>query len=172
MLLLRRSEISDDDDECIAASSSSFGSECKRVLALAIPVTTSEVLAFLAYLISTAQVGRIGSVELSAITLGRSIFHITGLSLCVHAGTPCPMPTRHAPCPLPSADQRACHVCVCDTVTATLHIGALRTPCMLLLLCAFVNVMTLYFFSPSAHEGAVGHDSALNGHVPLFVWSR
>ena len=173
VLLLRRSEISDDDDECIAASSSSFGSECKRVLALAIPVTTSEVLAFLAYLISTAQVGRIGSVELSAITLGRSIFHITGLSLCVHAGTPCPMPTmHHAPCPLPSADQRACHVCVCDTVTATLHIGALRTPCMLLLLCAFVNVMTLYFFSPSAHEGAVGHDSALHRRVPLFVWSQ
>jgi|LauGreDrversion4_1035100.scaffolds.fasta_scaffold589518_2 Na+-driven multidrug efflux pump len=58
-----------------------FGLECRRVLSLAIPVTTSEVLAFTAYIISTAQIGRMGSVELSAITLARSIFHITGLSL-------------------------------------------------------------------------------------------
>ena len=97
VLLRRCSEISDDDDECV-----SVGSECKRVFALAIPVTTSEVLAFLAYLISTAQVGRIGSMELSAITLGRSIFHITGLSLCVHAGAPCPVPIG----------QSACHACM------------------------------------------------------------
>ena len=110
MLLLRRSEISDDDDECIAASSSSFGSECKRVLALAIPVTTSEVLAFLAYLISTAQVGRIGSMELSAITLGRSIFHITGLSLCVvHARTSRPaMHPDHCPLPTSAHPMHAC----------------------------------------------------------------
>ena len=58
-----------------------FVLESRRVLALAIPVTTSEVLAFTAYIISTAQIGRIGSVELSAITLARSIFHISGLSL-------------------------------------------------------------------------------------------
>ncbi|KAG1652556.1 hypothetical protein FOA52_013294 [Chlamydomonas sp. UWO 241] len=57
--------------------------EGRRVLGLALPISTSEALSFGAYLITTAQVGRIGSAQLSAITLARSTFHITGLSLVV-----------------------------------------------------------------------------------------
>ena len=55
--------------------------ETKRVVRLAWPVTASEVLTYMAYLLTTAQVGHIGSHELSALTLGRSVFHLTGLSL-------------------------------------------------------------------------------------------
>ena len=54
--------------------------EC-RVLALSVPVSASEVLSFGSYLITTAQVGHLGSLELSAVVLGRSVYHITGLSL-------------------------------------------------------------------------------------------
>ncbi|GLC34912.1 hypothetical protein PLESTB_001177300 [Pleodorina starrii] len=57
--------------------------ECKRVLRLAVPVSLSEVVSFVAYLITTAQVGRLGTLELSAITLARSVYHITGMSLVV-----------------------------------------------------------------------------------------
>ncbi|GLI61472.1 hypothetical protein VaNZ11_003869 [Volvox africanus] len=57
--------------------------EAKRVLSLAVPISLSEVVSFIAYLITTAQVGGLGRLELSAITLARSVFHITGLSLVV-----------------------------------------------------------------------------------------
>ena len=55
--------------------------ECGRVLSLSIPITLSEVLTYFGYLVTTAQVGNIGSRQLSALTLGRSVFHLTGLSL-------------------------------------------------------------------------------------------
>mmetsp|Transcript_14027 Transcript_14027/g.30361 ORF Transcript_14027/g.30361 Transcript_14027/m.30361 type:complete len:522 (-) Transcript_14027:229-1794(-) len=58
-------------------------SEFRRVLALAIPVMSSEVLSFASYLITTAQIGHLGSAELSAITLARTTYHITGYSLVV-----------------------------------------------------------------------------------------
>ncbi|GAX79083.1 hypothetical protein CEUSTIGMA_g6523.t1 [Chlamydomonas eustigma] len=57
--------------------------ECKRVLSIALPITASQSLSFLSYLITTAQVGSLGPQALSALTLGRSIFHVTGLSLVV-----------------------------------------------------------------------------------------
>ncbi|PNH09442.1 Multidrug and toxin extrusion protein 1 [Tetrabaena socialis] len=57
--------------------------EARRVLSLAVPISVSEVVSFFAYLITTAQVGHLGSLQLSAITLARSVFHVTGLSLVV-----------------------------------------------------------------------------------------
>ncbi|KAG2447110.1 hypothetical protein HYH02_007858 [Chlamydomonas schloesseri] len=61
--------------------------ESKRVLGLAVPISLSEVVSFFAYLVTTAQVGHLGPLELSAITLARSVFHITGLSLVVGMGS-------------------------------------------------------------------------------------
>ncbi|KAG2444376.1 hypothetical protein HXX76_001132 [Chlamydomonas incerta] len=61
--------------------------ESKRVLGLAVPISLSEVVSFFAYLVTTAQVGHLGPLELSAITLARSVFHITGLSLVVGVGS-------------------------------------------------------------------------------------
>ena len=58
-----------------------FFAEANRIMGLAAPVTVSEVISFLAYVISTAKAGELGPMELSAITLGRSVYHITGLSL-------------------------------------------------------------------------------------------
>ncbi|GFR48036.1 hypothetical protein Agub_g9868 [Astrephomene gubernaculifera] len=60
-----------------------FWPEAKRVLSLALPISLSEVVSYFAYLITTAQVGYLGALELSAITLARSVYHITGLSLVV-----------------------------------------------------------------------------------------
>lgn len=79
----------DDEEESLIPSpqehrpgllSTSFD-EFRIIIKLAIPVTASDVLTYFAYLLTTAQVGHMGSHELSALTLGRSIFHLTGLSL-------------------------------------------------------------------------------------------
>ncbi|GAX79084.1 hypothetical protein CEUSTIGMA_g6524.t1 [Chlamydomonas eustigma] len=71
------------DERTITAFSGFNKEELKKVLYIFWPVSASEVLQFLSYAITTAQVGHIGSAELSAITLGRSIYHITGLSLVI-----------------------------------------------------------------------------------------
>ncbi len=59
----------------------SIGSRARRVFALSWPVSCNQILSFLAYMITTSQIGNYGRNELSAVTLGRSVYHITGLSL-------------------------------------------------------------------------------------------
>lgn len=56
-------------------------SEARRLVALAVPLSAGEVLSYLGYLIVIAQIGRLGPLELSAVSLGSTFFNITGLSL-------------------------------------------------------------------------------------------
>ncbi|KAG2425324.1 hypothetical protein HXX76_013739 [Chlamydomonas incerta] len=53
------------------------------VLGLALPVGVVDTVSFLASLVGVLQVGRLGTVELSALTLGSTLFNLTGLSWAV-----------------------------------------------------------------------------------------
>ncbi len=68
-------------DDIAASEEVSARTEAGIALRLALPVSAAAVLWFSASLISTAMIGRVGSLELSAVVLARSIFHITGLSV-------------------------------------------------------------------------------------------
>ncbi|KAG2501547.1 hypothetical protein HYH03_000054 [Edaphochlamys debaryana] len=72
-----------DDGDDVSSSRRAVWLESKKVLRLAVPISLSNVIAFGGSLVTTAQVGHLGSLELSAITLARSVFHVTGLSLVV-----------------------------------------------------------------------------------------
>ncbi|KAG2430718.1 hypothetical protein HYH02_013560 [Chlamydomonas schloesseri] len=53
------------------------------VLGLALPVGVVDTVSFLASLVGVLQVGRLGTAELSALTLGSTLFNLTGLSWAV-----------------------------------------------------------------------------------------
>ncbi|KAG2496485.1 hypothetical protein HYH03_005310 [Edaphochlamys debaryana] len=57
--------------------------ELMRVLALALPTSSVDVVSFLASLVGLFQVARLGTAELSALTLGSTLFNLTGLSWAV-----------------------------------------------------------------------------------------
>ncbi|KAF8059751.1 DTX52 [Scenedesmus sp. PABB004] len=57
--------------------------EARRLLRLALPSSATGVLAFCARLITTAQVGRLSGTALSALSLGQTLYNITGLSIVV-----------------------------------------------------------------------------------------
>ncbi|KAL6750327.1 hypothetical protein V8C86DRAFT_3183346 [Haematococcus lacustris] len=70
-------------DEAAPHSAAPCTDEAKRVLALALPVSAAEILSFASYLVTTSMIGQVGAQALSAFTLARTVYHITGLSLVV-----------------------------------------------------------------------------------------
>lgn len=66
---------------CAADNSTTNNAPPPRILSLALPTSTVDTLSFVASLFSVSLVGSLGTVELSALTLGTTLFNITGLSL-------------------------------------------------------------------------------------------
>jgi hypothetical protein len=55
--------------------------EARRLLALSLPLSVMSVLSYVGRAVTLSQVGALGALELSAVSLAGALYNVTGLSL-------------------------------------------------------------------------------------------
>ena len=73
----------------VATARTPVGLLHRRLLKLWLPVSSNQALAYTVNIITAAQVGHLGSLQLSAMGLASTMYHITGLSMCVTSNGNC-----------------------------------------------------------------------------------